>query len=67
VADGRWYKVFTLSDGTLQRGVDLNQGTWEIIDTNAMNGQPSFQLNLSTTRGTVIVHPEFSVAPLRCT
>jgi hypothetical protein len=64
-ADGRWYKVFTQSDGTLQRGVDLNQGTWEIIDTSAMNGQPSFQLNLSTTLGTVIVHPEFSVAPLK--
>jgi hypothetical protein len=64
-AGGRWYKVFERADGTLDRGVDLNQGSWEIIDTSVANGRPSFQLNLTNSLKLIIVHPEFSVAPLK--
>ncbi len=44
-ADGRWAKLYRVSNSTLLRG---EGGTWETIDTSSVNGgRPTFQLNLN--------------------
>jgi hypothetical protein len=66
-ADGSWYKLVSGADGSIERATGFDrQGTWEIIDTSAMNGKPTFQLNLSIFgSGTVIVTPQFAADPLK--
>lgn len=64
-ADGRWYKLYADGAGGLKRGSGFDhEGRWTIIDTSAMNGPGSFQLNLDIDgSGTVLTHPQFSQAP----
>jgi hypothetical protein len=65
--DGTWFKLTVAADGSLQRAGGFGQqGTWDIIDTSAMNGKPTFQLNLNIFgSGTVIVTPQFAGDPLK--
>ena len=51
------------SDGTLERGVNLNQGTWTVNSSVEVDG-PSYQL-LAEAAGTITGHPAFSVDPLK--
>jgi hypothetical protein len=63
-ADGTYHRVYEV-DGSLVRTEGLlEQGTWDVIDTTAMNGPGAYQLNLTTLgSGTVILHPEFFGTP----
>lgn len=61
-ADGRWSKLYRNYFGSLVRGTDpSDRGTWETFDTSAMNGRPTFQLNLNVDEGGgVITIPAFA-------
>jgi hypothetical protein len=61
-ADGRWTKLLRNSAGQLVAATTSgNQGSWRTIDAGAMNGRPTFQLNLHIDgSGTVVTVPTFS-------
>lgn len=63
-ADGRFYRLFEAADGTLLRadGLDL-EGTWAGIDTTAMNGPGSYQMNWKVMGLTMITTPTFFESP----
>lgn len=51
-ADGRWSKLTRTSNGSLARaGGWGNEGTWDTVDTSAMNGRPTFQINFQVGGG----------------
>jgi hypothetical protein len=64
-SDGRWSKLTRNPAGHLTPIPGWgNQGTWEIIDTSAMNGPGVFQVNFHVDgSGTVISSPVFSSGP----
>ena len=52
LADGRWFKLNRTDHGALVRATDpADRGTWQSIDVSAMNGRPTFQLNLALESG----------------
>jgi hypothetical protein len=61
--DHRWSKLTRGSGGRYLRMTGWgNEGTWESIDTSAMNGPGHWQLNLNVDGGgTVITQPVFAV------
>lgn len=63
-ADGRFYRLFEAADGTLLRadGLDL-EGTWAVIDTTAMNGPGSYQMNWKVMGLTKLTTPTFFESP----
>lgn len=64
-ADGNWYKLVT-SAGQIVRATDAaDAGSYEVIDTSSMNGPGWFQLNLTSSLGTVIVSPKFTNQPVK--
>jgi hypothetical protein len=63
--DGSWFKLALDSAGLLvaRRGWG-NEGTWAAVDTSAMNGPGTYQLNLKIDgEGTVVTMPVFSSGP----
>jgi hypothetical protein len=63
--DGRWFKLAADSAGLPEavRGWG-NEGTWTAVDTSAMNGPGTYQLNLKIDgEGTVLTLPVFSSGP----
>ena len=61
-ADGRWTKLASAPGrGLVRLGGTGNEGTWETVDTSAMNGRPTFQINfLLDGGGSVPIIPAFS-------
>ena len=61
-ADHRWSKLAPAGDGRFVRLAGWgNEGTWESVDTSAMNGPGRWQLNLNVDGGgTVITLPVFA-------
>ena len=46
--DGRWSKLAPTPHGGLVRlRGPGNEGSWDTVDTSAMNGRPTFQINFS--------------------
>lgn len=65
-ADGRWRKLLPSGDPTvLVRASGWGrEGSWEIVDTAAMNGPGVFQLNLDVDgSGSIYVIPVFAETP----
>jgi hypothetical protein len=51
-ADGRWSKLERRPNGSLARAEGgAGGGAWDTVDTTAMNGGPTYQLNLSLDGG----------------
>lgn len=45
-ADGSWSKLEWKANGTLVRAAGpSNEGSWSTLDTSAMNGRPTYQIN----------------------
>ena len=67
LSDATWYKLYADDEGAVARGVGFGRrGTWEIVDTSAMNGRPIFQVNLSVFgSGTVVTTPIFTADPMK--
>ena len=65
--NGHWAKLTRTSDGRLVAGTSSRtEGTWKVIDTSAMNGHTTFQLNLKIDgSGTVTTIPELSAGVTR--
>ncbi len=64
-ADGRFYRVFEATDGTLVRAEGVDQeGAWTVLDLTNMNGPGHYQLNWTVLgRGTFITAPTFFESP----
>jgi hypothetical protein len=62
--DGHWAKLERTASGTLTALSGWgNEGTWQVLDDSAMNGKPTYQLNLAIDgRGTVITVPTISLS-----
>ena len=60
--DGHWWKLQRDASGGLARVEGWgNEGSWETIDTSAMNGPGAYQLNLAIDgSGTYITQPVFA-------
>ena len=65
LSDDTWYKLYANESGGLVRGVGIGrQGTWSIIDVSAMNGRPTFQLQLTVFGlGGAGAIPAFALSP----
>jgi len=64
-ADGNWYKLIENAGQIVRATEPADVGNYEVIDTSSMNGPGWFQLNLTSGLGTVMVHPKFTVQPLK--
>jgi hypothetical protein len=64
VADGTWYKLLA-AGGTLSRSQGFGeQGTWDVIDTTAINGPGAYQLDFNISGGGGIgTFPAFATNP----
>jgi hypothetical protein len=64
-ADGNWYKLVENAGQVVRATEPAAAGTYDVIDTSSMNGSGSFQLNLASGLGTVMVHPQFTNQPVK--
>jgi len=65
-SDGSFRRLVRSADGTVVPGSGIeDHGTWTVIDTTGMNGQGSYQVNLTVDgSGTYITLPVFLASPM---
>jgi hypothetical protein len=65
VSDGTWYALRQQPGGDIVRATDFDhQGSWSLVDTSAMNGPCSWQLNVNQAGGGGLpAFPVFSDQP----
>ena len=65
-ADGHWAKLASVSAGTaVEMTGAANRGTWELIDTSAMNGPGHFQINFTGLDGGTRISSVRVIAPAK--
>ncbi len=59
-ADGTWSKLEWKANGTLVRAAGRgNEGAWRAVDTSAMNGTPTYQIDFDVDGGLASATPVF--------